>query len=318
MPRHSGSSWCVLVALTLLSTTADGQEPGREDTEARRPDRVETYKTIGDVKLAMDIYLPADHQPTDRRPAIVFFFGGGWRGGSPRQFAHHGVYLASRGLVALSAEYRVSSRHNAKVVDCVADAKSAMRWVRSNAARLGIDPEKIVASGGSAGGHLAAATATIDAFDDPADDKAVSPHPQVLALFNPVLDLTRRSLLPDSPQYDEVLSRLGAKPEELSPTLHLRASMPPTIIFHGEADTTVPITQIRAFTEKMRAAGTRCELAAYPGKNHAFFNFARDEHKNFVDTVRRLDEFLAELKYVSGPPQVQQYMDGLKPQKSPQ
>jgi len=151
--------------------------------------RTETYKTIGDVKLDMTIQLPDGWKPEDKRPAIVFFFGGGWSSGSPTQFENQARYLASRGLVAMAADYRVKSRQGVKAVSCVADAKSAIRWVRANAVRLGIDPHRVAAGGGSAGGHLAAAVAVLPGLDDPADDKSVSCVPDVLVLFNPALVL---------------------------------------------------------------------------------------------------------------------------------
>ena len=131
--------------------------------------RAETYKEIGDVKLQLHIFEPAAGAKTNR-PAIVFFFGGGWTGGSPAQFEQHCRYLADRGMVAITADYRVGSRHQVKPTACVADAKSAMRWVRKNAARLGIDPQRVAAGGGSAGGHLAAAVATLPDFDEPGED----------------------------------------------------------------------------------------------------------------------------------------------------
>ena len=114
--------------------------------------RVEVYKTIGDVKLKIYIYEPKGHKAGAKRPAIVFFFGGGWRGGTPRQFLEHCRYLASKGMVAMTVDYRVSSRQGTKPVHCVRDGKSAVRWIRQNADRLGIDPDRVVSGGGSAGG----------------------------------------------------------------------------------------------------------------------------------------------------------------------
>ena len=95
--------------------------------------RAEVYKTIGDVKLKIYIYEPKGHKAAAKRRAIVFFFGGGWRGGTPRQFLEHCRYLASKGMVAMTADYRVSSRQGTKPVHCVRDGKSAVRWIRQNA-----------------------------------------------------------------------------------------------------------------------------------------------------------------------------------------
>ncbi len=125
---------------------------------------VETYKTAGDTKLNLYIFQPLGWKATDKRPAIVCFFGGGWTNGTLRQFLPQCKYLAQRGMVAIAADYRVASRNQVKAVECVKDAKSAIRFVRKNAARLGVDPDRIVAAGGSAGGHLAAACGTIAGF----------------------------------------------------------------------------------------------------------------------------------------------------------
>ena len=139
--------------------------------------KTEVFKTIGDVKLNLYIFEPEGHKASDKRAAIVFFFGGGWMNGSPAQFEHQSRYLASRGMVAISADYRVYSRNKVQVPDCIRDAKSAIRYVRKNAARLGIDPNRIAAGGGSAGGHLAAAVSVIANLDEPGEDMKVSSRP---------------------------------------------------------------------------------------------------------------------------------------------
>src|SRR5262249_13533381 len=150
------------------------------------------------------------HKPTDKRPAIVFFFGGGWTNGSPMQFEEHCKYLASRGIVAITADYRVASRHQVKAVSCVADAKSAIRFVRKEADRLGVDPNKIVASGGSAGGHIAACSGVISGFNESSEDASVSSVPNALALFNPAVVLAPAVGLPPANQekVDSLIDRM--------------------------------------------------------------------------------------------------------------
>jgi acetyl esterase/lipase len=265
------------------------------------------YKQVGDVELKLYVFKPMDWQATDKRPAIVFYFGGGWRSGTPTQFVPQAKYLASRGMVALCADYRVYTRHQAHVTDCVADAKSALRWVRGHAGELGVDPDRIAAGGGSAGGHLAAAVATLDGFDDPQDDKTIVCRPTALALFNPAVDLTALAdgSARNANRRDELRGRLGATAGELSPGQHIIPGVPPTIIFHGKADTTVPYEQVEQFAAKMEQCGNRCELVGYEGARHGFFNVGRDDGKAYIETVRRLDQFLASLGYLSGPPTIE-------------
>jgi acetyl esterase/lipase len=148
----------LLIGILLLAAPARPAYPPQMDGA-----RVETYKTCGDTKLNLYIFRPA---AASNAPAIVFFFGGGWTSGTLQQFEPQCRAVAARGMVAVSADYRVASRHQAKPVQCLADARSAIRWVRAHAAELGVDPQRIAAAGGSAGGHLAACTAFITAFPD--------------------------------------------------------------------------------------------------------------------------------------------------------
>jgi acetyl esterase/lipase len=300
---HSSIGWLVLPCATALCQAPDAYA---QDDQNGRLEGAEAipFKRVGDVELRLFVFKPADWRAEDRRPAIVFFFGGGWRNGTPGQFAPHAKYLAGRGMVGLCAEYRVHSRHQAQVADCVADAKSAVRWVRGHAAELGVDPDRIVAAGGSAGGHLAAAVATLHGFDDPGDDQTIACRPNALALFNPAVDLTAlgSNAGRNSARGDELRSRLGAAPEELSPGKHIVPGIPPTIIFHGRADTTVPYRQAEQFAAKMVECGNRCELAGYDGAAHGFFNHGRGDGSAYRDTLRRLDEFLASLGYLEGAP----------------
>ncbi|MBI5769198.1 MAG: alpha/beta hydrolase [Verrucomicrobia bacterium] len=264
--------------------------------------RAEVYKTAGDTKLSLWIFEPANG-PKTNRPAIVFFFGGGWTNGSPGQFEQHCRYLATRGIVAITADYRVASRQNAKPTQCVADAKSAVRWLRANAARLGLDPNRIAAGGGSAGGHIAGATGTLPDFDEPTEDRKVSSVPNALVLFNPALVLAPMEGLPLEGFGTRVPEeRLGTTPEKISPAHHVRKGAPPTIIFHGKADTTVPYATAEKFASVMKAAGNRCELVGYEGQAHGFFNYGRGDNSAYHATLVAADKFLASLGWIQGEP----------------
>jgi acetyl esterase/lipase len=299
----------LVLSLSLVSL-ATAQEARRGEYPPELPGaRVETYKTVGDTKLSLYIFEPSDLQPGDKRPAIVFFFGGGWRNGSPRQFLQQCKYFASRGMVAITADYRVASRHQVKAVDCVRDAKSALRYVRAHADALHVDPERIAAGGGSAGGHLAAAIGTIDDFDETDEDKSISSHPNALLLYNPALVLAPvKGVAFDEGRIAELKERLGVEPSELSPYHHVAAGDPPTVIFHGTADKTVPHATAVAFERAMKAAGNSCTLHSYAGEGHGFFNYGRGDGTRFAEVLTTSDRFLVELGYLQGEPTVAEFL----------
>lgn len=274
--------------------------------------RSESYKTVGEVKLALHIFEPKELRPEDRHPAIVFFFGGGWVGGTPRQFEQQCRYLASRGMVAMTAEYRVFNRHGTLAVKCVEDAKSAVRWVRANAKRLGVDPDRIVAAGGSAGGHIAACTGVLEGFEADGESTKVSSVPNAMVLFNPALVLApvKGRNETENERFEKLEPRLGTKPENLSPTHHVRKDAPPTLVLHGKADTTVPYWTAEAFGDAMKQAGNRCEVVGYENQAHGFFNYGRGSNEYFLATTKKLDEFLASLGYLKGPPTIEQFLEG--------
>lgn len=312
-PLHKGNPVVLRLAIiiSLVLTTSWARSAAGQQQKAAKayPPKldgaaVETYKTVGDTKLNLWIYYPLGHKPTDKRAAIVFFFGGGWTGGSPQQFEQHCKHLASRGMVAMTADYRVASRQQVKAVSCVADAKSAIRFVRREAGRLGVDPNRIVAAGGSAGGHIAACTAVIKEFDESTEDTSISSVPNALALFNPAVVLAQADGLNNVNQerVDALKERMGVEPKALSPAHHVKVGAPPTIIFHGKSDTTVPYATVEIFTKAMTDAGNKCTLVGYDGQAHGFFNYGRGGNEYYEKTVAALDEFLVGLGYIDGAP----------------
>jgi len=289
----------VLALLSLfVALTAGAQEKTAKKKTGGHPPVIEgtkseTYRKVGDTELKVWIFEPAQ-KSAKPLPAIVFFFGGGWTGGSPTQFEPQSRHLATRGMIAIVADYRVKTRQDAKPADCVSDAKACVRWVRANATRLGIDPERIAVGGGSAGGHLAAAVATLPGLDTAKDDKSVSCLPNALVLFNPATVLAPFPGL-DLKGFGVGLSkeRFGCEPTEISPLHHVKKGTPPTIIFHGKSDTTVPYSTVEKFAEVMKAAGNRCNLVGYEGQPHGFFNKAK-----YAETLAATDDFLVSLGYL--------------------
>jgi len=263
----------------LLAVTICSAVRAAEDYESK------IYRQVGEVSLSMRIYQPADWKASDSRAGIVFFFGGGWSGGSPQQFHEHCKYLAGRGMVAMAADYRVKKRHQTGPADSTADAKAAIRWARENAGKLGIDPNRLAAGGGSAGGHLAAATATLGTGKE---------VPDVLVLFNPALDLVYDPTYPKR-KWNATVAEFKA----LSPFHNLDKSLPPTVIFHGTKDTAVPFPSIKAFEAKAKKVEVdRLVVHSYEGRPHGFFNFGRGGGKDYRDTVAKMDRFLTSLGWL--------------------
>ncbi len=255
----------------------------------------EIYKRVGDTELRIYMFFPDGHKPADKRPAAVFFFGGGWNGGSPKQFEPHAKYLASRGMVGMVADYRVKSRQGTTPFECVKDGKSAIRWIRANAKRLGVDPERIAAGGGSAGGHVAAATGNVPGLEEEGEDKSVSPTPDALLLFNPVYDNG-----PDGYGYSRVKDRY----QEISPIHNIRKGAPPTIVFLGTKDKLIPVATAEKYKAEMEKVGSRCDLHLYEGRPHGFFNLGRTYKgvNDYAKTVHEMDKFLRSIGYLKGEP----------------
>ena len=168
------------------------------------------------------------------------------------------------------------------------------------------DPQRVAAGGGSAGGHVAACTGVVSGLDDDADDKSVSSTPNALVLFNPVA--ATAPLDGEVALSDEQLARrrekLGVEPTKISPYHNVSKSAPPTIIFHGTADTTVRYKIAAAFAQRMNNSGNRCELLGYEGQEHGFFNFGRGDGSHYYKTVLEMDTFLASLGYIKSEPTI--------------
>ncbi|MEI6809502.1 MAG: alpha/beta hydrolase fold domain-containing protein, partial [bacterium] len=203
---------------------------------------------------------------------------------------------ASRGMVAISAEYRVKSRNGTSPYECATDGKSAVRWIRQHSKELGVDPDRIAAGGGSAGGHVAAATATLKSFDDPAEDQKISSKPNALVLFNPVFDNG-----PGGYGHDRVKDRW----KEFSPMHNIAKGVPPTIVFLGSKDDLIPVSTAKEYKKRMLEAGSRCDIWIYEGRPHGFFNNNDKGSACYHSTVFHADKFLTSLGYLEGAPTIQ-------------
>ena len=251
------------------------------------------YKQIDTVNLFMEVFLPPTIDKSREYPSIVFFFGGGWNQGSTEQFASHARYFSRRGMVCFLVDYRVKARQQTSPFESLRDAKSAIRYIREHANEFYVDTSKIVASGGSAGGHLAAATALIDGYNESTDKLSVSCKPNALVLFNPVIDNG-----PGGYGYE----RIGDEYKDFSPLHNIKKGAPPTILFLGTNDALVPVETARYYQKVMEKVGSRCDLQIYEGVGHGFFNYNNFEY--YRKTVSQTDRFLISIGYLKNEPLV--------------
>ena len=251
-----------------------------------KPEKI-LYKNTEEGELNLFVYKPSEFDIKKKYSCIVFFHGGGWNSGNPEQFDRQSRYFASRGMVAVSVEYRIRNVHGTSPIQAMEDAKSAIRFIRSNAKLLSIDSNKIAAAGGSAGGHLAAVAGNIDLFDNSNEDLTISSKPNLLILYNPVLHNGRKWPWIDNPS-------------NASPYDNISKGAPPTIILTGTEDKIIPVELIENYKKRMESIGSRCDVIFYEGAEHAFFNRGDD----FIDTVFQTDIFLKSNGYLLGPPTI--------------
>ena len=249
--------------------------------ETPQPPSQFVFKTVGQRKLVVDVSYPQQWRKGDKRAAIIFWSGGGFATGETTQFRPQAEHFAKRGMVAIRAEYRGRIKDGVEVDECLKDALSAMRWVRTNAAMLGVDPERIVSSGGSAGGFLAASVWTAENLHSPGDDLTVSPKPNAMVLYNPALGF-------------EIWkgAHITVPPAMPDPLRDIKKGMPPTLVLIGSADDFLPAC--RNFCAKGRELGTRMEIEVYEGQPHAFFNQSPWREK----TTERADQFLETIGFL--------------------
>lgn len=279
--NSNNRSWIVLVFLSSWIGNAFAEEANSKTF---------VYKTTPQGSLELIVDYPPNWSDSERRPAMVFFFGGGWQNGTVLQFEPQARYFASRGLVAIRADYRVKSRQGVSPRECVEDAKSAIRWVRVHAKELGIDPGRVIAAGGSAGGHIAACTSLTPGLDAANEDQGTSSHPNALVLYNPVLRFSGEERLMSRINNDAKLGDL------ISPTNHLSSEIPPILLLYGSADPL--IEQGKEFVKRAETLRLNVNLFTADKQKHGFFN----RSPWLETTTRRVDQFLKSIGYLEGEP----------------
>ncbi len=249
------------------------------------------FRKVGDNELRLHVVKPNGWAAANARPCLVSFFGGGWNGGTPESSIRWAKWAADRAMVGIAPDYRTRDRQGGTPEDCVSDGRAALAWIREHAAGLGIDPGKIVVLGASAGGHVAAWTA-IPAPGPGKDDPAPTLQPAALILVNPVTD-TKLGGYGGPKRFDKSEERALA----CSVTDQMPAKMPPSIVFHATADTSVPYANSVAFRDKLAANGNRCELITFEGLGHSYYSskFGDAGKAAYTRTAEEISKFLKSL-----------------------
>ena len=293
-----------LLALGILVQVAEAAPEGEQGASAGK---LFIYKTSGGKERRLEIHFPPRHEAaTAKVPGLILFHGGGWTGGTPAQFREACAWFASRGLVCATAEYRMLTRAESAALPagatnkrvCITDAKSAIRWFKQHAGELGIDPQRIITGGGSAGGHISALATMNSGLDDPADPKDIDTSVVAYLWFNPAFAVSDR------------------KDSEVDILRHLKAELPPAIVFFGSDDRQW-LPGWNAALAKWKSVGNRSiEHLIAPGQAHGFFN---KEPWRTV-TLIAADRFLVKHGLLAGEPKLKMPASGerLVPPTPPQ
>ena len=257
------STW----ALTAVITRGDARakEKMLEITPLTLPgSEAFVFRKVNDVELRLHVAKPPNWEKGGSKPCLVSFFGGGWNSGTPERSIRWAKWAAEHGMVGIAPDYRTRDRLHGTPEDCVSDGRSAVAWIAAHAAELGIDPRQMVVLGGSAGGHVAAWT-TITANGPGQDDPAPPLQPVAMILLNPVTD-TKEGGYGGPKRFGGDEARALA----CSVLDQMQAKMPPALVFHATADSTVPYANSVAFRDKLVSHGNRCELVTFEGLGHSY------------------------------------------------
>jgi acetyl esterase len=296
-----------LLLFMLLNMTRAEEKLVADSPVQTTPGKSYTYKQSAGKPRKMEIYFPPNHDPAKAKvPGMILFHGGAWLGGSLNEFRNTCAYFASRGLVCATVDYQMLKMSKAEASNlpmgethkrvCVIDAKSAIRWFKQHAGEFGIDPARIITGGTSAGGHISALATMNPDLNDPADPMDIDTRVVAYIWVNPAFSSGDHN----APEIDLML--------------HLKADMPPTIVFFGEQDNWKKGWD-RA-QAKWESLGTKTiELQIAPDQSHGFWN-----HNAQWQTVMLIatDKFLVKHGLLTGEPTLQTPATGEKFISTPQ
>jgi acetyl esterase len=251
------------------------------------------YKTIGSTELLVDIFYTNSSLKSENNSAIAFFHGGGWVCGERSDFYETSKRYASKGMIAFCFQYRFADHKSLTPVDCLADAKSAIRWIRQNSSDYNIDENKIIASGQSAGGHLAICTSLIDRYDEKDEDKSISSKPNGFIVWSACADVTEDNWV------DSILLHRRNEILNIDPIHNIKENLPPMLAFHGTEDEIVPYWTMEKFVYEMRQKDNTIELVRMENKGHFFDEDCKKHARMYNDSIfPRVDEFLIKYNFM--------------------
>lgn len=285
---------CLLIILATIALSSSYAEKADSKPSEGKVYTFRSEKVNGKAG-EIEVHFPKGHDASKASgPAVIMFHGGGWGSGSRKQFTPFCEYLASRGIVAATVTYtlakksEVSGQSRKRI--CIKDAKSAIRWYKQHADELGIDPERIIAGGGSAGGHISLLATTNPGLNNPKDPKGYDTDVVAYLLFNPALGAE------------------DSKDSEVNFLQHVNADLPPSIVFFGTDDKRWFAGWKKA-SQKMKSLGiTSSELYIAEGQGHGFFN--KKVWANVTFTAA--DIFLEKHGFLTGKPTLKAPKTGQK------
>lgn len=240
---------------------------------------LKVYRTVEGITLNAHIFYPENYNNNQAKPAHLFFNGGGWAIGLPEWSYGACKRSAEEGRVAFAFDYRLRNIHATDIKASVSDALRAIAWVRENAKELGIDPNKILAEGFSAGAHLALVSAMIKNPEDFGVTSKFSSKPDAIILGSCPYDIAGRDVY--NVDYDT---------RTISPLYLIEENLPPILAFHAEDDDMVEFSEFEKFRDAIQKTKNSFTSRSYAGAGHFYF---RESSQEDSDERRRLrEEFL--------------------------
>jgi acetyl esterase/lipase len=278
-----------LVSILVLAQPAAARAQGKLPAGAQAVHNLE-YVAGGHERHKLDLYLP--EKANGPLPLIIWIHGGAWYLGS-KQGAGAALPFVARGYAVASINYRLSQHapFPAQIEDC----KAAVRWLRANAQKYNLDPDRFAAWGPSAGGHLAALLGTSGAAKDlegKLGNLDQSSRVQAVVDWYGPTDFLQMGGRHDDARSPE--SRLLGGPvqqrKELAakanPITHVRKDNPPFLIMHGDQDNAVPFNQSELLAEALKKAGVEVTFVPIKGAKHGGPGFQTAENR------KRVEDFL--------------------------